>query len=81
MHHNEFYSFVWSQVSLLSNDDSQWIGFLKKNGLTLCCLLCVTESTYRHQANIDDEVVTMEILDTAGQVREIIRQTFVELRR
>uniref|UniRef100_A0A3B3I9X3 small monomeric GTPase n=1 Tax=Oryzias latipes TaxID=8090 RepID=A0A3B3I9X3_ORYLA len=27
------------------------------------------ESTYRHQANIDDEVVTMEILDTAGQVR------------
>lgn len=28
----------------------------------------LTESTYRHQANIDDEVVTMEILDTAGQV-------------
>uniref|UniRef100_A0A3B3DT39 small monomeric GTPase n=1 Tax=Oryzias melastigma TaxID=30732 RepID=A0A3B3DT39_ORYME len=27
------------------------------------------ESTYRHQASIDDEVVTMEILDTAGQVR------------
>lgn len=27
------------------------------------------ESTYRHQGNIDDEVVTMEILDTAGQVR------------
>lgn len=26
------------------------------------------ESTYRHQATIDDEVVTMEILDTAGQV-------------
>lgn len=25
------------------------------------------ESTYRHQANIDDELVTMEILDTAGQ--------------
>ncbi|XP_061617245.1 ras-related and estrogen-regulated growth inhibitor isoform X1 [Phyllopteryx taeniolatus] len=25
------------------------------------------ESTYRHQANIDDEVVAMEILDTAGQ--------------
>ncbi|MBN3296225.1 RERG inhibitor, partial [Amia calva] len=25
------------------------------------------ESTYRHQANIDDEVVSMEILDTAGQ--------------
>ncbi|KAK1168772.1 ras-related and estrogen-regulated growth inhibitor [Acipenser oxyrinchus oxyrinchus] len=24
------------------------------------------ESTYRHQANIDDDVVTMEILDTAG---------------
>lgn len=33
------------------------------------CLFCLTESTYRHQANIDDEVVTMEILDTAGQVR------------
>lgn len=31
-----------------------------------------SESTYRHQANIDDEVVTMEILDTAGQVRESI---------
>ncbi|KAA8579980.1 hypothetical protein FQN60_005515, partial [Etheostoma spectabile] len=29
--------------------------------------MCLTESTYRHQANIDDEVVTMEILDTAGQ--------------
>ncbi|RXN27221.1 ras-related and estrogen-regulated growth inhibitor [Labeo rohita] len=25
------------------------------------------ESTYRHQANIDDETVSMEILDTAGQ--------------
>ncbi|XP_015676569.1 ras-related and estrogen-regulated growth inhibitor-like [Protobothrops mucrosquamatus] len=25
------------------------------------------ESTYRHQATIDDEVVSMEILDTAGQ--------------
>uniref|UniRef100_A0A8B9LKQ1 Ras-related and estrogen-regulated growth inhibitor n=1 Tax=Astyanax mexicanus TaxID=7994 RepID=A0A8B9LKQ1_ASTMX len=25
------------------------------------------ESTYRHQANIDDEMVSMEILDTAGQ--------------
>lgn len=32
---------------------------------------CLPESTYRHQANIDDELVTMEILDTAGQVREI----------
>uniref|UniRef100_A0A674I7T6 small monomeric GTPase n=1 Tax=Terrapene triunguis TaxID=2587831 RepID=A0A674I7T6_9SAUR len=28
------------------------------------------ESTYRHQATIDDEVVSMEILDTAGQVSE-----------
>ncbi|XP_030644806.1 ras-related and estrogen-regulated growth inhibitor isoform X2 [Chanos chanos] len=26
-----------------------------------------SESTYRHQANIDDEMVSMEILDTAGQ--------------
>lgn len=34
-------------------------------------LVRLPESTYRHQANIDDEVVTMEILDTAGQVREI----------
>ncbi|KAG5830635.1 ras-related and estrogen-regulated growth inhibitor [Anguilla rostrata] len=25
------------------------------------------ESTYRHQASIDDELVSMEILDTAGQ--------------
>lgn len=33
-------------------------------------LLIPSESTYRHQANIDDEVVTMEILDTAGQVNK-----------
>ncbi|XP_012588241.1 PREDICTED: ras-related and estrogen-regulated growth inhibitor isoform X1 [Condylura cristata] len=32
------------------------------------------ESTYRHQANIDDEVVTMEILDTAGQEDTIQRE-------
>lgn len=37
----------------------------------------LAESTYRHQANIDDEVVTMEILDTAGQVRETILESFV----
>ncbi|XP_043297665.1 ras-related and estrogen-regulated growth inhibitor isoform X1 [Cervus elaphus] len=30
------------------------------------------ESTYRHQATIDDEVVTMEILDTAGQVSRLL---------
>ncbi len=29
----------------------------------------LTESTYRHQASIDDETVSMEILDTAGQVQ------------
>lgn len=34
---------------------------------TTCVL--ILESTYRHQATIDDEVVSMEILDTAGQVR------------
>lgn len=34
---------------------------------TICVL--ILESTYRHQATIDDEVVSMEILDTAGQVR------------
>lgn len=34
----------------------------------------LTESTYRHQANIDDEVVSMEILDTAGQVSTIVRR-------
>ncbi|XP_038667084.1 ras-related and estrogen-regulated growth inhibitor isoform X1 [Scyliorhinus canicula] len=28
------------------------------------------ESTYRHQATIDDEAVSMEILDTAGQKKE-----------
>lgn len=33
-------------------------------------LLIPLESTYRHQASIDDEVVTMEILDTAGQVNK-----------
>lgn len=71
MHHNQFYSYGRIQVSLLSNYDSHWMEFLQ-TGLTLCCLLRRTESTYRHQANIDDEVVAMEILDTAGQVREII---------
>uniref|UniRef100_A0A8C5WQU7 small monomeric GTPase n=1 Tax=Laticauda laticaudata TaxID=8630 RepID=A0A8C5WQU7_LATLA len=30
------------------------------------------ESTYRHQATIDDEVVSMEILDTAGQMQWLI---------
>uniref|UniRef100_A0A8C7PGH4 small monomeric GTPase n=1 Tax=Oncorhynchus mykiss TaxID=8022 RepID=A0A8C7PGH4_ONCMY len=30
-----------------------------------------SESTYRHQATIDDEVVTMEILDTAGQLLKV----------
>lgn len=40
--------------------------------LDLFLHLHLTESTYRHQANIDDEVVTMDILDTAGQVRAII---------
>ncbi|TKC41457.1 hypothetical protein EI555_014134, partial [Monodon monoceros] len=33
-----------------------------------------SESTYRHQATIDDEVVTMEILDTAGQEDTIQRE-------
>lgn len=39
--------------------------------LLICFTKCVLilESTYRHQATIDDEVVSMEILDTAGQVR------------
>ncbi|KAH0517758.1 Ras-related and estrogen-regulated growth inhibitor [Microtus ochrogaster] len=32
------------------------------------------ESTYRHQATIDDEVVSMEILDTAGQEDTIQRE-------
>lgn len=27
------------------------------------------ECTYKHVANLDDEMVTMEILDTAGQVK------------
>lgn len=36
----------------------------------LLLLLIPPESTYRHQATIDDEVVTMEILDTAGQVNK-----------
>ncbi|KAM5263178.1 ras-related and estrogen-regulated growth inhibitor isoform 2-T2 [Ctenodactylus gundi] len=33
-----------------------------------------SESTYRHQATIDDEVVSMEILDTAGQEDTIQRE-------
>ncbi|KAK1789526.1 hypothetical protein P4O66_015440, partial [Electrophorus voltai] len=32
------------------------------------------ESTYRHQANIDDEMVSMEILDTAGQEDQLQRE-------
>lgn len=28
------------------------------------------ECTYKHVANLDDEMVTMEILDTAGQVKK-----------
>ncbi|XP_076862534.1 ras-related and estrogen-regulated growth inhibitor [Brachyhypopomus gauderio] len=32
------------------------------------------ESTYRHQANIDDELVSMEILDTAGQEDQLQRE-------
>lgn len=39
--------------------------------------LVFAESTYNHQVNIDDEVVTMEILDTAGPVSEIILESFV----
>lgn len=58
--HYEFYSHV-----KYHNDYSHYLM------LTLFFLLdlCSAESTYRHQATIDDEVVTMEILDTAGQVR------------
>ncbi|XP_007902333.1 ras-related and estrogen-regulated growth inhibitor [Callorhinchus milii] len=33
------------------------------------------ESTYRHQATIDDEAVTMELLDTAGQEDAIQRES------
>lgn len=36
--------------------------------MCLLHVLILLESTYRHQATIDDEVVSMEILDTAGQV-------------
>lgn len=33
------------------------------------------ESTYRHQATIDDEVISMEILDTAGQEDIVQRES------
>lgn len=33
------------------------------------------ESTYRHQATIDDEVISMEILDTAGQEDVVQRES------
>ncbi|KAM7177813.1 ras-related and estrogen-regulated growth inhibitor isoform X2 [Chelonia mydas] len=36
-----------------------------------------SESTYRHQATIDDEVVSMEILDTAGQEDTIQKEGHV----
>lgn len=29
------------------------------------------ECTYKHVATLDDEMVTMEILDTAGQVKKM----------
>uniref|UniRef100_A0A8C9T4X5 Ras-related and estrogen-regulated growth inhibitor n=1 Tax=Scleropages formosus TaxID=113540 RepID=A0A8C9T4X5_SCLFO len=35
------------------------------------------ESTYRHQANVDDEVVNMDILDTAGQEDTLQREGHV----
>lgn len=41
------------------------------------CFSPPAESTYRHQANVDDEVVTMEILDTAGQVKHTILESIV----
>ncbi|KFV69093.1 Ras-related and estrogen-regulated growth inhibitor, partial [Dryobates pubescens] len=37
----------------------------------------ISESTYRHQATIDDEVVSMEILDTAGQEDAIQKEGHV----
>ncbi|KFW77591.1 Ras-related and estrogen-regulated growth inhibitor, partial [Manacus vitellinus] len=37
----------------------------------------ILESTYRHQATIDDEVVSMEILDTAGQEDPIQKEGHV----
>ncbi|KAM4748251.1 ras-related and estrogen-regulated growth inhibitor isoform 2-T2 [Rhinophrynus dorsalis] len=36
-----------------------------------------SESTYRHQAAIDDEVLSMELLDTAGQEDAIQREGHV----
>ena len=36
-------------------------------------LFTVTESTYKHVANVDEEPVVMEILDTAGQVEQNIQ--------
>lgn len=33
------------------------------------------ECTYKHVATLDDEMVTMEILDTAGQVKKMRKLT------
>lgn len=67
-------------LSLISHISSMYMCCVKKTQptnqkplhllliyFTKCVL--ILESTYRHQATIDDEVVSMEILDTAGQVR------------
>jgi hypothetical protein len=55
-----------NQVGSTVHDSHKHVTHLV-NGVSLFFLF-FPESTYRHQATIDDEVVTMEILDTAGQV-------------
>lgn len=59
-------TYVWGSCK----EDRKSYSFLIR--FTKCVL--ILESTYRHQATIDDEVVSMEILDTAGQVRECMYQ-------
>lgn len=59
-------TYVWGSCKEDRKSYSFLIHFTK-------CVL-ILESTYRHQATIDDEVVSMEILDTAGQVRECMYQ-------
>ncbi|XP_055251460.1 ras-related and estrogen-regulated growth inhibitor isoform X1 [Moschus berezovskii] len=72
--------FIWEYDPTLENTSAVCRAFANDHHIGLMARLhCLAklpfcESTYRHQATIDDEVVTMEILDTAGQEDTIQRE-------
>ncbi|XP_057558765.1 ras-related and estrogen-regulated growth inhibitor isoform X1 [Hippopotamus amphibius kiboko] len=61
--------FIWEYDPTLENVSAMYYACVNDHYTWL-----MAESTYRHQATIDDEVVTMEILDTAGQEDTIQRE-------